>query len=110
AEAPKRLLTTIERNAWPAVRNLDPDLFFSRLDAHRDIAADGPVTDRIFQEIAERLGEQLPMSEERHGPVGPIEAYEAAAFVSERIVHLGELRGQFADVEPCKLVSAGECL
>ena len=56
---------TLGRDAGPAVGDLDPDLLLVRLHADPDLAARRAVADRILDQVADRLGEQLAMAEER---------------------------------------------
>src|SRR6185503_1965246 len=66
------------------------------------------VADRVFDQVAERLGKQLAMTEKRHRPAWPIEAKRSAALVRDRIVHFGKFGGELADVEPGELLAPGE--
>ena len=63
AEAPPRLGQSLGWNAGAAIANLDANLAFAGLDPDRDFAAPRTVADRIFDEIAHRLRQQLAMPE-----------------------------------------------
>src|SRR4051794_7564564 len=79
AEAAQRLLPAVERDARTAIRDLDSDSLVAALDAHTNLAAIGAVTDRIFEQIAERLREKLPMSEQWRGAVWLLELQRSPA-------------------------------
>ena len=80
------------------------------LHADLDLPAGRAVADRILDEVAERLRKQLAVPEQRRRPGRPVELQRRAALLGERVVHLGELGGEVADVEPGELVAAGQRL
>src|SRR6476619_5072177 len=108
AEAAQRLLPAVERYARSAIADLDSNPFVSALDADIDLPAVGAVTDRVFEEVAERLREKLPMSEQGRRPVRLLELQRCALLVRQRVVHFGKLRRELAGVEPGELVTAGQ--
>ena len=103
-----RFLAPIERNSRSPVRDLDPDALFAGLDPDIYLAPIRPVTDRVLKEIAECLGEELAVTEQRNRPGGALEPQRRAGLVGEWVVHFRELGGEFADIEPGELVAAGE--
>ena len=48
------------------------------------------------------------MAEQRYRPRRPVELQARASFLGQRIVHLGQLGGEFADVEPAELLAPGK--
>src|SRR5438045_8547553 len=72
AEASPRLLAPLTRNARAAIGDLDPDVALGWLDANLDLPARRTVADRVLDQVADGLGEQLAMAEQRHRPGRPI--------------------------------------
>ena len=84
-------------------------LSFARLDADPDFTAGRAVADRILDEVADRLGEQLAVAEQRNGPRGPVITRGLRrALLGERIVHFRKLGRELADIEPGELLAAGQ--
>src|SRR6185312_14114077 len=78
-ESAKRLFAPVERDAWSAIRDLKADLFVAGAHSNVDLAAlRRAVADRVFDQVAERLGKQLAMTEKRHRPAWPSEAKRRA--------------------------------
>ena len=107
SKSPPRLFASFRRNSGPAVGDLDADGALTGFDADADLATGCAVAQRIFDEVAYRLGEQLPMPEQWHRPSRPVVNEARVPLLGKRIVHFGELLCEFADVEPGKLAAPG---
>ena len=107
AEAPPRFVLELCRNARTMVGDLNADLRAEALDRDSDVAALRSITHRIFNQIADRLRQELAMAEQRHSARRRIISDLGSGFVGERLVHFRELGGEFAKVEPGELIAPG---
>src|SRR3954454_22069248 len=83
AEPTACFLAPFGRDAGPAVADLDPDHALARPHPDLDHTAGRSVANRVLHEIADRLGEQLPVAEQRYRPDRPVEVEARAAVVGE---------------------------
>src|SRR5258705_1365125 len=77
-------------------------------DADQELAVLATVTNRILDQIADRLGNQLAMTEEFDRLAWPVKAQDASGFLGHRLVHFAEFRPELANLEPGELAAAGE--
>src|SRR3954470_6074966 len=110
AEPAPCLVTSLGRNAGSAVADLDANVPVAGLDPDANLAAAGAITDRILNQVADGLREQLAMPEQRDGPRRAVIFERRAALVGERVVHFGKLGSEFANVEPVELLAPGQRL
>ena len=78
------------------------------VDEDGDLAAPRGIFDGVLDEVAERLGEQLPVAEDRDDDGRAVEAHGRARFLGDRLVHFDQLTGELRGIEPAELVPAGE--
>ena len=65
AEPPHGLPVKLSRNTGPAITDGYADVAVRAVDGDLDLAAARSVADRIFDQVADRLGEQLAVTEQR---------------------------------------------
>src|SRR4029078_10094663 len=89
SEPAKRLLAPLGGGAGGAGGHPRPDVALARLDADPDFTTRRPVPKRILNEVADRLGKQLAMAEQRYRPRRPVVNQLGRALLGERVVHFG---------------------
>ena len=77
------------------------------VDEQPDLAPVRAVANRILDEIADRLRDQLAVSEHPHRRGGPVEAERDVAVFGDRFVHFAQFGGELVGVEPAELLAAG---
>src|SRR6476661_10151855 len=110
AETTARFLAPLGGNARTAITHFDPDASFAGLHADSNFAAGGAIADRVLDQVAYCLGEQLAVPEQRNRPGGALILQACAALIRDRIIHFRKLRREFADIEPVELLAPRESL
>src|SRR5689334_21354878 len=104
SEAAYRLDSPVARNAGTAIADLDANesVRFARRDG--DLSAGISVANRILDEVAHGLLEQLPVTEQGQWRAGLVERQRRIALLRQRFVHLHQLGAELSRVEPGELV------
>src|SRR6185369_15071826 len=68
------------------------------------------ITNGVFDKVADRLGDQLAMTEQLRRLLGAMESKHSPSLFGHGFVHFAELRPERADVEAAELAAAGERL